>query len=112
MKWFRDEDGTYFRNIILIDNERKRALTRPWLWWRIRSLEREWWSVFRQGVRWRTTLRWFDRVVEPQLFREAYPQHPMFWTLDEDWPREASGLPALPGSIEGRAFLAGLEERR
>lgn len=81
--WFRDDDGTYYRNCNLIMAERRTAVANPLLWWRLPSLEREWRTAWRKGVLRKAKLGWFDRVVQPTPFREAYPDHPILWKLDD-----------------------------
>lgn len=81
--WFKDRDGTYFRNCGCVERDKRRARLRPWLWWRLPALEREWWSVFREGVTQAEKIGRRDRVAEPRPFREAYPNHPGLWVLDD-----------------------------
>ena len=83
--WFRDTDGTYFRNCPLIMAERGRLINML-LPWRFLALEREWWHVYREGVFRAKTIGRFDRVATPGLFREAYPDKPGLWVLDESRP--------------------------
>lgn len=90
-QWFRDEDGTYFRNCPLIASEREEVRNWPagaFLKWRIiEELSNEWWRTFRTGVQRKPALDPGDVVAEPAPFRAAYPINPMLWTLDETKPR-------------------------
>lgn len=80
--WFQDDNGTYYRNCPLIDADRKRALNRL-LPWRARTLTAEWWHAYREGVIRTAAIGRRDRVATPMPFREAYPQHPGLWVLDD-----------------------------
>lgn len=83
-QWFQDTDGTYYRNCPLIRAEIDRARTCPWLWHHIRGLEAEWWEVFREGVTRKDKLGHGDRDAgQPSPFREAYPNNPGLWMLDD-----------------------------
>jgi hypothetical protein len=87
--WFRDDDGTYFRNCPLIMAERKAELAQPWKPGqraRLDALQAEWWQAFRFGVTRRTCLSPGGIVVEPASFRVAYPGNPGLWVLDEIQP--------------------------
>ena len=79
--WFQDADGTYFRNAPLILNEMKE--TRWWQNKRWAALTAEHDRVFWQGVDRKDTLDRGDVVVQMRPFREAYPNHPGLWVLDE-----------------------------
>lgn len=83
--WFRDDDGTYYRNCPLIYAEQGR-LSSFLLPWRFRALEREWWHVYREGVLRTRTIGRFDRVATPGRLRDAYPDNPGLWALDEERP--------------------------
>jgi hypothetical protein len=76
--WFRDPDGTFYRNCPLIRHERDRAAV-PW---RRAALTDEWWETFRKGVQRKAVLDPGDVVAEPAPFREAYPDRPGLWVLD------------------------------
>lgn len=91
--WFEDRDGTYFRNSNCVDRDMERARLRPWLWWTLPGLRREWWEVFREGVVQTDKIGRFDRVLEPKAFREAYPNHPGLWVLDERDPYRGQRRP-------------------
>lgn len=80
--WFKDDDGTYYRNCPLV----KRDMGRPMnliLFWRQFSLHNEWDEVYAAGVRRADKIRPWDRVTTPRPFRESYPDHPGLWILDE-----------------------------
>jgi hypothetical protein len=85
-RWYRAKDGTYYRNSNCVEGDIE-SLT-PWLWlpWnfvRLRRLEDEWWRVFRKGVDRKPTLEPGDIEIQARPFREAYPNHPGLWQLDE-----------------------------
>lgn len=80
-QWFRDTDGTYYRNCPLIMDEWKRAI-RLGRFFLASRLGREWDTAFRQGVIRKNALTRGDTVVQPRPFREAYPDRPGLWTLD------------------------------
>lgn len=77
--WFQDEDGTYFRNCPLIDREIARSISPR----RRRALREEWWQTFREGVTRADAIGPHDRIAEAIPFREAYPDHPGLWRLDD-----------------------------
>jgi hypothetical protein len=80
--WFQDDDGTYFRNCPLIEGDRKKPINLL-LPWRARILTTEWRRTFAEGVMRADRIGRFDRVATMVPFREAYPDHPGLWTLDE-----------------------------
>jgi hypothetical protein len=80
--WFRDADGTYYRNCPLINAEQWR-LSSLLLPWRFRALSREWWHVYREGLLRTRTIGRYDRVATPAPFSEAYPDKPGLWLLDD-----------------------------
>lgn len=77
--WFQDEDGTYFRNCPLIMRERTRAVSPR----HRRALSEEWWQAFREGLIRADTIGRNDVIVKMRSFREAYPDHPGLWRLDD-----------------------------
>jgi hypothetical protein len=89
--WFRDEDGTYFRNRPLIMAE-IHALAeihahQPASWGKrdirkINTLLAEKDIVWQQGVIRKPALDPDDCVVRPASFRETYPGKPGLWALD------------------------------
>jgi len=81
--WFQAADGTYYRNcpLILAEQWRLSSLLLPW---RYRTLNREWWQAYREGVQRQNTIGRRDRVATPAPFREAYPDKPGLWLLDEE----------------------------
>jgi hypothetical protein len=79
-KWFRDDDGTFFRNVPL--NIAEMDATPLWMFWRHRYLEREWRTVWDKGVIRKDRLGRRDVEVKMRSFREAYPDDPRIWTLD------------------------------
>lgn len=80
--WHRADDGTYYRNIPLIRRDLDRPINRllPWRAW---ALFREHDRVWSAGPIRADRIGWFDRVATPISFREAYPDHPGLWMLDE-----------------------------
>ena len=80
--WHRDGDGTYFRNLPLIRWDMDRPINRvlPWRAW---VLRREWSRAWGKGLIRADKIGRFDRVATPISFREAYPDHPALWVLDE-----------------------------
>jgi hypothetical protein len=80
--WFQDDDGTYYRNCPLIERDRARRIN-VLLPWRARILAAEWRSTFAEGVTRTDRIGRFDRIATPVPFRDAYPDHPGLWTLDE-----------------------------
>jgi hypothetical protein len=81
--WFAGTDGTYYRNCPLIMAEQQRCLRRPWRYRLFWQLDAEWHEVFRQGVKRKDRLGRGDVLVQPRPFREAYPDKPGLWQLDE-----------------------------
>lgn len=86
--WFQGKDGTYYRNATTISEEmdiivRKRDARyhKAFL-----DLTREFDQAHRVGVIRKAELEPGDVLAEPMPFREAYPNHPGLWTLDE-WKR-------------------------
>lgn len=82
--WLQDDDGTYYRNCPMIMAQQ--GLISMLLPWRYRALEREWWHAYREGVLRTKTIGRFDRVATAAPFREAYPDNPGLWALDEERP--------------------------
>jgi hypothetical protein len=86
--WFRAGDGTFYRNCPLIAAERDEVRAWPagtFLQWAIvEELSAEWWRTFRRGVQRKTVLDPGDVVVSPATFREAYPDNPGLWALDDE----------------------------
>lgn len=87
--WFRDDDGTYFRNCPLILAEQKRELDRtppPWGWRHhfaiLDALKAEWQHAWSEGVLRKDELEPGDVVVPMASFRDAYPDKPELWILD------------------------------
>lgn len=80
--WFRDEDGSYRRNCPLISDELERpsSILLPW---RYITLNREWWQAYREGLIRADRIGRRDRVATPMPLREAYPDKPGLWILDE-----------------------------
>lgn len=80
--WFRDDDGTYYRNCPLIMKERQQAI-RSLRLRRARILEAEWREAWRKGLIRKDKLGRGDIEVQRRSFREAYPDRPELWVLDE-----------------------------
>lgn len=89
--WFRDEDGGYYRNCPLIQNEMDRAFRRGrlLLW---RKLQAEWWQCWYEGITEKSTLGRGDVAVTPAPFRDAYPDNPGLWRLDGPEPVRGAGI--------------------
>lgn len=81
-RWFRDRDGTYYRNVPMVLNELD--TTWPVRLWKRAMLLSELDHIYREGHTRRRTLGWWQVEVQPMTMREAYPDRPIFWTLDED----------------------------
>jgi hypothetical protein len=82
-QWFRDEDdGGFYRNCPLIRDDMDRALRRGRLLLH-RRLAAEWQQAWTEGVISKPSLGRGDVAVEPAPFREAYPDRPGLWRLDE-----------------------------
>lgn len=82
--WFRDDDGTFFRNANLVHADMKRMRRRtPSDFRRLNEMHDEWDRIFWAGVERKDQLGPDDVEVEPVPMREAYPQYPILWTLDE-----------------------------
>lgn len=77
--WFKDQDGTYYRNCSLILREMKQA--RGTRWFAVLSAEFD--EVFHRGVVRKEHLERGDVAVEGCSFREAYPHLPGLWRLDD-----------------------------
>jgi hypothetical protein len=84
-QWFAAADGTFYRNCSLIMDERKAAIRRG-RWRLARKLGEEWAVVFGQGLNRKARLDRGDMVVQQAAFRDAYPDQPGLWVLDEDQP--------------------------
>jgi hypothetical protein len=86
--WFRDGDGTYYRNCPLIAAERREVtawpLTTPGKFAVLGRLDAEWHERFAGGVQRKPRLDPGDTVTEATSFREAYPHNPGLWVLDGD----------------------------
>lgn len=83
--WFQDGDGTYRRNCPLIRDELERVSS-ILLPWRYVTLDREWWRAYREGPIRADEIGRRDRIATPIPFREAYPDKPGLWILDEEQP--------------------------
>lgn len=81
-RYFKAQSGRFYRNTRLIMSEREIFLNRVLLW-RRKKLQQEWNEVFREGVKYVDEIRLRDKVVQRQSFREAYPDNPGLWQLDE-----------------------------
>lgn len=84
-RWFRAEDGTYYRNCNLIHAEMekiRRSTFAVFRWRQYWRLGAEWDAVWVGDYTRKATLGRRDIEVRPRPFREAYPQHPILWTLD------------------------------
>lgn len=82
-RWFRAEDGTYYRNIPLINADLASPINRC-LPWRLRALDAEWSRAFSKGSIRASKVRWWDKIETSAPFREAYPDRPGLWVLDQD----------------------------
>jgi len=82
-QWFRDKDGTFYRNANLVHGEANR-LARRGCFLAAARRHKEWERIFRKGVDRKDRLGWRDVEVKPRSFREAYPQYPIFWQFDDD----------------------------
>ena len=82
--WFRGGDGTYYRNIPLILAEQKRCARWPWRFRRFRELDAEFGEAWRKGLIRKPRLGKGDIEVRRSSFREAYPDRPELWKLDEE----------------------------
>lgn len=83
--WFQnqDADGTYYyRNCPLIEHEQTLTMN-TLLPWRRRTLETEWQRAWDNGYIRADQIGRRDQVVKAKPFREAYPDHPGLWILDE-----------------------------
>jgi hypothetical protein len=87
-RWFRDKDGSYYRNCPLVTGERNEVVawpaSAPGKYEVLDALHAEWSLLFRQGVQRKSSLGLGDVVVEEATFREAYPRNPGLWILDEE----------------------------
>lgn len=81
-RWFQDDDGTFYRNIPLIRGDQDRLINRllPWRFW---TLAAEWRHAWMDGVIETSRIGRRDVIAVPRPFREAYPNHPGLWRLDE-----------------------------
>lgn len=82
-QWFAAADGTFYRNCPLIMDERKLAAR----WGRrllAHRLGEEWNLVFQQGLTRKEKLGRGDVVVPQAAFRDAYPDRPGLWILDDE----------------------------
>lgn len=82
-QWFRNDDGTFYRNSILVDREIRALSLAPWNRKRRQRLQAEWDRIFWHGVDHKDKLDRGDVEVKARPFREAYPNHPGLWRLDE-----------------------------
>jgi hypothetical protein len=82
-QWFKDKDGTFYRNCNLNLDERERALRSGRLFL-VHRLEKEWSQLWQKGLISKEKLGWRDVEVQPRPFREAYPDQPVLWALDEN----------------------------
>lgn len=78
--WFQDADGTYYRNGPLILAEMREAIGHER---RFRKLEAEMAVVRRDGLIRKPALGRGDQLGQPLSMREAYPDKPGLWILDE-----------------------------
>lgn len=84
-RWFQDKDGTFYRNCPLILGEQKECIGPPFRGRRFRQLQAEWEVAWRDGVIRKAKLGRGDKLVPgPAPFREAYPDNPGLWVLDEE----------------------------
>ena len=81
--WFRDSNGTYYRNCPLILAEQERCIRWPWRYRLFWQLDAEFRETFRKGVLRKDRLGRGDRLVQQVPFREAYPDKPELWFLDK-----------------------------
>lgn len=81
-RWFRDEDGTYFRNCPLIHEEANQA-AKAYRFRLASRLHQEWLSVWEKGVTRKSKLSRGDIEVKMMSFREAFPDEPDMWIFDE-----------------------------
>ena len=82
-QWFADDDGGYYRNCPLILDEYRAAMRQWWRPWTAARLLDEWYQVITEGVTCKTELGWGDVAVRPGSSREAYPDRPGLWRLDQ-----------------------------
>lgn len=85
--WFQAEDGTFFRNLPLIMGEQQLCRARPWLWHRLATLDAEWQQAWADGLIRKQALSRGDVLATPAPMREAYPDRPGLWMLDEPQTR-------------------------
>lgn len=81
-RWFRDKDGTFYRNCPLVLKESREAIDAG-RWEVATRLHAEFDEVFREGLIRKPALEPGDVEVRPVPFREAYPDKPELWVLDE-----------------------------
>jgi hypothetical protein len=86
--WFQDRDGMFYRNLPLIMAEQARCRPCPWLWRHLRELDAEWDRAWKAGVIRKPALGRGDVLAHPAPMREAYPDRPGLWVLDEEWPMD------------------------
>lgn len=79
--WFKDDEGGYYRNEGLVWREYERAL-KTGRWLLARKLNREWESVWSEGVTRKDALERGDRLVTQAPFCHAFPDKPGLWMLD------------------------------
>lgn len=84
-RWFQKEDGTYYRNFNLIEQELELPFNRnfPWRWRSLMNEVREVNSSY-SGTITTEKIGRRDEVVEPLSFRVAFPHDPRMWKFDED----------------------------
>jgi hypothetical protein len=85
-RWFRAEDGTYYRNSGCVEAdirelERTRFVLRRRK--KLRALNDEWKRLFWHEIARKPALEPGDIEVKAVPMRLAYPNHPGLWTLDE-----------------------------
>jgi len=82
--WFRDKDGTFYRNANLVSAEMAKMPKRTAAdFRRLDEMHAEWDRIFRKGVDRNAELGPDDIELTPRPMREAYPQYPILWTLDD-----------------------------
>jgi hypothetical protein len=86
-RWFQRENGTFYRNCPTIMAEQKQAIQACRFILAAR-LSSEWGQAFRVGLITKDHLDRGDLLVEPLPFREAYPDEPSLWVLDDPAPSE------------------------
>lgn len=86
--WFQDKDGTYYRNAPLIGRELEEIAYMPFYKaarYQDQFLElcAEHDEVFSKGIRRAAAIDKGDKVTTPMRMRDAYPNHPGLWVLDD-----------------------------